>query len=482
MIDSDIYIEAAVSYYDTRSAESDRIRVRFNEKLQKPTVVARLCGRPTLVIRQLTTRRIEGASFRDCGRTTVWSVDCGRGSIVIASSSSAVRVRERRTKSIELNRPVNAISCPKRGYGTAGKAVTEQGTSGARTEARARPGRTPNPAGPLARANPLEKARITASEAARSVDELVSDAASLGAVFQPKPGGDQSNTGGELAAPTSWARFNESDHANNRRATINGLYGERRSSVDRALFHVLSSDRSPPSHHDCSSLDARRLTLSNNRRATITGFNRERRSSVDRALFDILSSDRSPPLTPRLLVATIPDSFRRFQKVSLTNWAPAGDFKTDCDAAKTIALAEDNQTVCDDSVRRCQSPRPAAHLQDTSRQSTMGPRPSGHLQKNHRLCQTVSQTSGVSARDSKKSAKMPRPSWYLQETHRRCQTVIQTVGSPEGDSQTVYDVGKTIWAPAEDSHTMPDNIEDRRGTSTISDSLRRCQDRPGTCR
>ncbi|KAH3700796.1 hypothetical protein DPMN_075776 [Dreissena polymorpha] len=41
----------------------------------------------------------------------------------------------------------------------------------------------------------------------------------------------------------------------------------------------------------------------NNRRATITGFNRERRSSVDRALFDILSSDRSPPLTPRLLDA-----------------------------------------------------------------------------------------------------------------------------------------------------------------------------------
>ncbi|KAH3861379.1 hypothetical protein DPMN_024307 [Dreissena polymorpha] len=41
----------------------------------------------------------------------------------------------------------------------------------------------------------------------------------------------------------------------------------------------------------------------NIRRATITGFNRERRSSVDRALFDILSSDRSPPLTPRVLVA-----------------------------------------------------------------------------------------------------------------------------------------------------------------------------------
>ncbi|KAH3700893.1 hypothetical protein DPMN_075874 [Dreissena polymorpha] len=41
----------------------------------------------------------------------------------------------------------------------------------------------------------------------------------------------------------------------------------------------------------------------NNRRATITEFNRERRSSVDRALFDILSSDRSPPFTPRLIVA-----------------------------------------------------------------------------------------------------------------------------------------------------------------------------------
>ncbi|KAH3806930.1 hypothetical protein DPMN_135260 [Dreissena polymorpha] len=40
----------------------------------------------------------------------------------------------------------------------------------------------------------------------------------------------------------------------------------------------------------------------NNRRAKITGLNGERRSSVDRALFDVLSSDRSPPLTPRLLV------------------------------------------------------------------------------------------------------------------------------------------------------------------------------------
>ncbi|KAH3856140.1 hypothetical protein DPMN_098720 [Dreissena polymorpha] len=41
----------------------------------------------------------------------------------------------------------------------------------------------------------------------------------------------------------------------------------------------------------------------NNRRATIAVFNGERRSSIDRVLFDILSSDRSLPLTPRLLVA-----------------------------------------------------------------------------------------------------------------------------------------------------------------------------------
>ncbi|KAH3858846.1 hypothetical protein DPMN_101486 [Dreissena polymorpha] len=46
----------------------------FNENLQHPTVVARLCGRPTLVGRQLTTRRVQGASCRDCSRTTVWSV------------------------------------------------------------------------------------------------------------------------------------------------------------------------------------------------------------------------------------------------------------------------------------------------------------------------------------------------------------------------------------------------------------------------
>ncbi|KAH3887612.1 hypothetical protein DPMN_011630 [Dreissena polymorpha] len=42
--------------------------------------------------------------------------------------------------------------------------------------------------------------------------------------------------------------------ANNRRATITGFNGERRSSVDRAFFDT--SDRSPPSHHDWSSLDA----------------------------------------------------------------------------------------------------------------------------------------------------------------------------------------------------------------------------------
>ncbi|KAH3821739.1 hypothetical protein DPMN_123506 [Dreissena polymorpha] len=37
--------------------------------------------------------------------------------------------------------------------------------------------------------------------------------------------------------------------ANNHRATITGFNGKRRSSVDRALFDILS-------HHDCSSLDA----------------------------------------------------------------------------------------------------------------------------------------------------------------------------------------------------------------------------------
>ncbi|KAH3769336.1 hypothetical protein DPMN_170586 [Dreissena polymorpha] len=65
-----------------------------------------------------------------------------------------------------------------------------------------------------------------------------------------------------LVGGHTWVRFNESDHS---RATM--------------------------------------VVQENNHRATITGFNRERRSSVDRALFDILSSDRSPPLTPRLLVA-----------------------------------------------------------------------------------------------------------------------------------------------------------------------------------
>ncbi|KAH3747191.1 hypothetical protein DPMN_181612 [Dreissena polymorpha] len=59
---------------------------------------------------------------------------------------------------------------------------------------------------------------------------------------------------------------------------------------------------------------------------------------------------------------------------------------------------------------------------------------------------------------------MPRPSWYLQETLRQ---------SVRGE--------KTVWAPARDSHTLPDNIPDRRVTSRrLPDSLRWCQDRQGT--
>ena len=54
------------------------IWVRFNKKLQNTTVVARLCGRPTVVGRQLTNCRVHGEICRDCGRMTVWSVDCGR--------------------------------------------------------------------------------------------------------------------------------------------------------------------------------------------------------------------------------------------------------------------------------------------------------------------------------------------------------------------------------------------------------------------
>ncbi|KAH3893513.1 hypothetical protein DPMN_017660 [Dreissena polymorpha] len=91
-----------------------------------------------------------------------------------------------------------------------------------------------------------------------------------------------------------------------------------------------------------------------------------------------------------------------------------------------------------DSVRRYQSSRPAAHLLDTTRQSTMVPRLSGHLQKNHRLCQTVYQTSGASARDS----------------------------------QTVGDDAKTVLVPEGDSKTVPDSHPDRRGTgSRLPDSL-----------
>ncbi|KAH3737241.1 hypothetical protein DPMN_043823 [Dreissena polymorpha] len=78
---------------------------------------------------------------------------------------------------------------------------------------------------------------------------------------------------------------------------------------------------------------------------------------------------------------------------------------------------------------------------------------------------------------------MPSPFWYRQETPRRCQTFSQTVGAPAGDSKTVCDGGKTVPAPTGNSHTAPGNIPDRQGTSKRHpDSLRRCQDRQGTCR
>ncbi|KAH3737238.1 hypothetical protein DPMN_043820 [Dreissena polymorpha] len=70
----------------------------------------------------------------------------------------------------------------------------------------------------------------------------------------------------------------------------------------------------------------------------------------------------------------------------------------------------------------------------------MVPRPSGHLRKKHRLCQTVSQTSGASARDSQAVGDDAKT---VLEPEGDSQTVTQTVGASAGDSQTVYDVGKT---------------------------------------
>ncbi|KAH3895402.1 hypothetical protein DPMN_019566 [Dreissena polymorpha] len=59
----------------TNGSDTDGVAKSCAPKLiGQPGAVARLCGRPTLVGRQLTTRRVQGASCRDCGRTTEWSV------------------------------------------------------------------------------------------------------------------------------------------------------------------------------------------------------------------------------------------------------------------------------------------------------------------------------------------------------------------------------------------------------------------------
>ena len=76
--------------------------------------------------------------------------------------------------------------------------------------------------------------------------------------------------------------------------------GGRRASVDHTVARLQSG---VVVFNESDHGRATMVVPANNRRATIAVFNGERRSSIDRALFDILSSDRSLPLTPRLLVA-----------------------------------------------------------------------------------------------------------------------------------------------------------------------------------
>ncbi|KAH3720763.1 hypothetical protein DPMN_063667 [Dreissena polymorpha] len=117
--------------------------------------------------------------------------------------------------------------------------------------------------------------------------------------------------------------------ANNRRVTITGFNRERRWSVHRALFDILSSDSNP--HHDCLSLDA--LSAPN---------------TPARRLPDNLQWYQDRLGTCR----TIPDSLRRFQNVSQIIWetprqcamvsvsksggAPAGHSQIVYDGAKTV--------------------------------------------------------------------------------------------------------------------------------------------------
>ncbi|KAH3776424.1 hypothetical protein DPMN_177849 [Dreissena polymorpha] len=124
-----------------------------------------------------------------------------------------------------------------------------------------------------------------------------------------------------------------------------------------------------------------------------------------------------------------------------------------------------------DSARRCQPPRPAAHQQDTPRQSSMVPRQSVHRQENLRLCQTVSQTSVAHARDSQTvgddaktvlvpdrrdtsrrlpdgARNSPRPSGHLQETLRQSATMPRLSGhQPETLRQSPRPLGHLQETP-----------------------------------
>ncbi|KAH3728639.1 hypothetical protein DPMN_054598 [Dreissena polymorpha] len=95
--------------------------------------------------------------------------------------------------------------------------------------------------------------------------------------------------------------------ANNRRATITEFNRERISSVDACCSTYCRATAVHYSHHDCSSLDA--LSAPNTRARRLPDNLRRYRDRLGTCM-------------------TLQDSLRRFQKVSQTSWAPAGDSKT----------------------------------------------------------------------------------------------------------------------------------------------------------
>ncbi|KAH3865533.1 hypothetical protein DPMN_028573 [Dreissena polymorpha] len=161
------------------------------------------------------------------------------------------------------------------------------------------------------------------------------------------------------------------------------------------------------------------------------------------------------------LLRRLPDSQRRYQKVSQTVGAPSGDSQTVFDGAKTFwAHVGDSQTVNDGAG---QSTRPAGtcrSITDTIRRRLQDRKRKCHdrlstcrtLLDRQRRLEDIQTVCG----STKTSSTVPDSLKNLCDAETRCQYVSQTVGEPAGDYQTVSEGANDVWAPAEDFQTVND--------------------------